>query len=421
MGSDMLVALKEASANGNTLFGLNQYAADDTRRHVCRMPAQTLAAGEMIHAVSFSVPQVRQTYALLGVQPAGRWGMLHGVNENRVAIGVTDWTSRLNRGTTGDAGPDLVRLALERSRNAHQAVDILTDLLEHLAQTRQNEAATAPEDHIFLIADAAEAYVLETAGCDWALLECRHSRAVTDAAMIRQDWRRLAPGLADRVIENGWWHDDGNKLDFVGCLAGTASQSKNAQKRWGRASLALAQQQGAIDAHFLRRMLADHYSTNRDLISSNRSQLLANSFLVELTTTDQPIVSWIAFGPPQVALYFPVPLLGELPDALQDGGHDGATVEGRAHDLLKLVPAKGSKLTNALERLQTKFDVDADAFLTKARELARSGKTSLIPQLATDMTHQHVEMFDNEYRQLAGITDRLTSPVPEEEEVLFFA
>ena len=52
--------------------------------------------------------------------------------------------------------------------------------------------------------DATEGFVLETAGHYWALLECRHSRAVTDAAMIRQDWRRLAPGLADCVIERGW-------------------------------------------------------------------------------------------------------------------------------------------------------------------------------------------------------------------------
>jgi len=346
--------------------------------------------------------------------------MLHGVNENRVAIGVTDWTSRLNRGTAGDAGPDLVRLALERSRNAHQAVEVLTDLLEHLTQTRQDDAATALGDHIFLIADAAESFVLETTDSFWALLECRHSRAVTDAAMIRQDWRRLAPGLADCAIEKGWWQDDGNKLDFVGCMAAPAGQSKNAQKRWGRASLALAQQQGAIDAHFLRRMLADHYSTNRELISTDRSQSLANSFLVELTSTDEPIVSWIAFGPPQVALFFPMLLAGEVPHAYREG----ATLEGRTHELLTLNLDKGkerNQLTTALERLQTKFDLGTDEFLTKARDLTRSGKSTSIPQLATDMMHLHVEMFDNEYRQLLGVSDGGASPFPEEEEALFFA
>jgi len=420
MGSDMLVALKEASANGNTLFAVNQYAASDTRRRVCRLPAQTVAPGEMIHTASFSVPQVRQTYAVLGVQPVGRSGLLHGVNENHVAIGVTDWKSRMHCGSADDAGPDLVRIALERGRSAHHAVDILTDLLEHLAQTREADAGLATQDHIFLIADACESYVLETTGHYWALLECRHSRVVTDAAMIRQDWRRLAPGLADCVVERGWWKDDGNKLDFVGCLANSAVQSKNAQKRWGRASLALAQQQGAIDAHFLRRMLGDHYSTNRELISSSRTDCLANSFLVELNSADQPVLGWVAFGPPQVALFFPVPIVGEIPDAYLDGGHENVTLEGRTHELLRLHKDKDRvKLTHALERMQTKFDQDAEAFLARAQDL--TGQASLIAQYATDMMEHHVEMFHKEHRQLFGVKDRQTAPVREKEELLYFA
>ena len=99
--------------------------------------------------------------------------------------------------------------------------------------------------------------------------------------MIRQDWRRLAPGLAHSVIEKGWWQDDGNKIDFVRSLGETSQRSRNAQKRWGRASLALSQQQGAIDLHFLRRMMGSHYTTNRDLVFGPNPTTLASSFLVE--------------------------------------------------------------------------------------------------------------------------------------------
>ena len=74
------------------------------------------------------------------------------------------------------------------------------------------------------IADGSEAYVLETCGRYWALLECGHTRAVTDAALIRQDWHRLAPGLADFVIEKGWWQDDGSKIDFVRTLGETSER-----------------------------------------------------------------------------------------------------------------------------------------------------------------------------------------------------
>src|SRR5207302_1006547 len=145
---------------------------------------------------------------------------------------------------------------------------------------------------------AKESFVLETAGRFWALLECSHTRVVTDAAMIRQDWRRLAPGLADFVMEKGWWHDDGSKIDFVRCLGEPAEHSVKAHKRWGHASLILAQQQGAIDLHFLRRMLADHFTQNRDLLSPATPQstpkpmALAASYLIDLHKSEEPLVAW---------------------------------------------------------------------------------------------------------------------------------
>jgi hypothetical protein len=423
MSSDMVVALQEASANGHTLFALNQYETEFCRRRICSFPAQTPATGTMICSTWFNVPQARHTYAVLGVQPVGRWGFLHGVNECRVAIGATNWKSRLSPSTPCDAAPELVRLALERSRSAHQAVDVLTDILEHVSQNASDEAP-ATGDHIFLVADAAEAFVLETTGRYWALMECRHTRAVTDAAMIRQDWRRLAPGLCDCVIARNWCKDDGNKLDFVGCLSDAGSQSRNANKRWGRASLALTQQHGAIDAHFLRRMLGDHYSANRSLIFPQRGHCLANNFLIELSPGDLPILAWVAFGAPHVAVYFPVPMVGDLPEALQEGGHDHATIEGQTRELLAFHSGKDherGQLAIALERLQTRFDMDAEAFLARSHELAQQGKSFLIPQIASDMMLQHADLFAKEYRQFAGVSTRSPVLVPEEEEVLFFA
>ncbi|MBI1829820.1 MAG: hypothetical protein HYR84_00050, partial [Planctomycetes bacterium] len=191
MGSDMIVALKEGSATGTTLFGLNDYAGPDARHSIQINPGVMHDPGEILHAGLIEVPQVRQTFAVLGLQPVGQWGFTHGVNENRVSIGVTEWRSRLSGERTSLTGLDLVRLALERSHKAHHAVDVLTDLLERHGQT----PASAPSDSIFLIADSEEAFVLETAGRFWALLECGQTRVVTDTAMIRQDWRRLAPGL----------------------------------------------------------------------------------------------------------------------------------------------------------------------------------------------------------------------------------
>ena len=419
MGSDMIVALKEASANQSTLFALNHHAAPTERLVVVMAPGQLHDAGEVRPTSVLNVAQARQTFSVLGMQPPGQWGFAHGVNEHRIAMGVTEWQSRLTGEVQALGGPDLVRLALERSHSAHHAVEVVIDLLEHHGHNPCEEAAPT---FLYLIADCDEAYVIESCGRYWALLECGHTRVVTDAAMIRQDWRRLAPGLADFVIDKGWAQDDGSKIDFAGCLAVSSERSRNAQKRWGRASLALTQQQGAIDLHFLRRLLADHYATNRELVHGGKAVCLANSFLVDLHKNDQPIIAWTAFGPPSVAVHFPICMAGELPAAFGAELPAAPTIQQCTCEMLKLTHGKDRvKLTQVLERLQTKFDQDADDFLVKTHQTALPDKSALVAQLATEMMHRHVDLFDKEYRRLFGLEEKIPQSAPAEEESLFFA
>src|SRR3984957_8958813 len=106
-------------------------------------------------------------HAVLLSCPTWLWGAEHGGNEYGVAIG----NERL--GTVHDAaraepaliGMDLVRLGLERSRSAAEAVDVMTGLLESCGQGGIADAAHGKAyDSSFLVADPAEAFVLETAG-----------------------------------------------------------------------------------------------------------------------------------------------------------------------------------------------------------------------------------------------------------------
>jgi len=414
----MVVALKEASANGTTFFGLNHYAPLDQRHRLHLNPGRMHDPGEMARTATLALPQARRTCAVLGLRDAGAWGYLHGINEHRVAIGVTDWHSRLGQCSTG--GSDLVRLALERSHGAHHAVEVLTDLLEHQASYRTDGANVGGGDHIYLIADPNEAFVLEASGRYWALLECGHTRVVTDAGMIRQDWRRLAPGLARFVVEHGWWEDDGSKIDFVGCLSDSAEQVRHAQRRWGRASLALAQQHGAIDLHYLRRMLGDHYSQNRDRFVNPQDTTLASSFLVEMPHGDLPVIAWVAFGAPKVSVHFPICMSGELPHAF----FEEPTLQQRTLDLQPLAVGRErdrTRLAAALELLQNRFDEDAEEFLAKCQDCLHHGRSHHVRQLASAMMLSHVEQFEKECRRLLGQDEPARQPVAEAEELLYFA
>jgi secernin len=123
------------------------------------------------------------------------------VNEYAVAIG----NERVS--TTHDArgakpaliGMDLVRLGLERSRSAAEAVDVMTGLLESCGQGGIADAAHGEAyDSSFLVADPTEAFVLETAGTDYAVAPARGGVAISNRLDIGTEWTRgsvaLAPG-----------------------------------------------------------------------------------------------------------------------------------------------------------------------------------------------------------------------------------
>jgi secernin len=131
--------------------------------------------------------------------PTWLWGAEHGVNEHGVAIG----NERV--GTIHDAasakpaliGMDLVRLGLERARTAAEAVDVITGLLETCGQGGIADAAhQVAYDSSFLIADPSQAFVLETAGSDYAVAAFPAGVAVSNRIMLGTEWTRASAGLA---------------------------------------------------------------------------------------------------------------------------------------------------------------------------------------------------------------------------------
>ena len=143
--------------------------------------------------------------------PTWLWGAEHGVNEYGVAIG----NERV--ATTHDAasapptliGMDLVRLGLERARTAEQAVDAITGLLEVHGQGGIADAAHGEAyDSSFLVADPTGAFVVETAGAEWAMASVPQGAAISNRLDLGSGWTRASGGLApgddfDRYRDHG--------------------------------------------------------------------------------------------------------------------------------------------------------------------------------------------------------------------------
>lgn len=120
-----------------------------------------------------SVPQAAQTHAVLLSRPAWMWGAEMGVNEFGLCIGNEAVFTKGSYGKSGLTGMDMLRLALERSTTAKEALELLISLLESYGQ-----GGNCGYDHdffydnSFLIMDRADIYVLETCGKKWTYKRC---------------------------------------------------------------------------------------------------------------------------------------------------------------------------------------------------------------------------------------------------------
>jgi dipeptidase len=403
MGSDMVVALARASADGRTLFGHNNNRQAREGYALVRVEGRAYAPGETLSTGRLSLPQPRQTCTVLAGRRAGQWGYAHGINEHGVAAGVTSVRTRMANDRTGLSGPDLVRLALERAAGARQAVDLITDLVARHGQ-HADEAAEA-QDSSFLVADGREAYAVECCGRFWAEQVVGSVRAVTDICHLRQDWDRIARGLADCAIENGWWPANGSKLDFAQSVRPVGGDGTAGLGRWGRATLVLEQHSGQIDLPLLRRLLADHGGRPGAAGASlcqhggNADQPCTSSSLAASVGLAGSLpVAWCAFGPPCAGVWFPLLLPGELPAAFQEQGEEGACEVWRRMTHLAAEAQRGPErqaaVAEALGGLQEQFDQDTREFLAEAAVLQQRGEKSQLHRLAGSLMHHSVERWE---------------------------
>ena len=122
-----------------------------------------------IKATYIEVEQVPYTHGFLLSRPVWLWGGEMGVNDCGVCIGNEAVFTKGAYGKTGLTGMDLLRLGLERSGSATQALSVIIELLE-----RYGQGGNCGYDHdffydnSFLIMDKNELYILETAGSQWA-------------------------------------------------------------------------------------------------------------------------------------------------------------------------------------------------------------------------------------------------------------
>lgn len=257
---DTVVALGAVTADGVTLFGKNSDRAPNEAHHLLRVPAADHLPGSTVKCTYIEVPQVAHTYEVLLARPFWIWGAEMGANEHGVTIGNEAVFTKVpyDKGP-GLIGMDLLRLALERSRTARAALDTITQLLEQYGQGG-NCGFDQPlyYHNSFIIADAAEAWVLETAGRQWAAERVRDIRTISNGITIGSEWDLASADLVKYAIDQKWCkgRDD---FHFSRCYSDLIyTNFSYCRDRQCRTTELLKQQAGRITVQTIMNILRDH-------------------------------------------------------------------------------------------------------------------------------------------------------------------
>jgi secernin len=128
--------MRDATLSGQVLFGKNSDRPIFDCQPLVFHARQTWVPGSTLKLEYVDLPQVEVTFATLGSSPYWCWGYEEGINEHGVVIGneaiptrtFRDLADQFRRGRPAELGllgMDLIRLALERSRSARQAVEVM--------------------------------------------------------------------------------------------------------------------------------------------------------------------------------------------------------------------------------------------------------------------------------------------------------
>ena len=271
---DTWVALHDATATQQVIFAKNSDRPVFDCQPLMLYPCQEWSANSRIQLEYIDIPQVRTTYATLGSSPYWCWGYEEGINEHGVVIGnEAIFTKTFKQDTAAYAagnapdfgllGMDIIRLALERSQSAQEAVELMGQLIEQYGQfgsgvpTRTH--VKGGYDNSFIIADAAEAWVLEAVGKRWVSKRFTHGfTSISNQPTIRQEWDAGSSDIERYACEQGWWSPDA-EFDFARAYIDDKTPRQVSHIRLMRSRQLLAERAGTITPDWMKRIARDHY------------------------------------------------------------------------------------------------------------------------------------------------------------------
>jgi hypothetical protein len=201
---DTFVALGNSTLDGRTIFAKNSNREPNEPQYVFFYPRMECDSKEL-YTTSQKIKQVEKTYAVLISKPSWMWGGEMGVNENGVAIGNEAIFTREMVSRQGLLGMDILRIALERSESAEQAVTVITDLIQRYGQGESAGYTKAIFYHnSYIVADRENAWVLETSDRYWTAERVKDCASISNCLTIAGTGELQHPETVGNALEKGW-------------------------------------------------------------------------------------------------------------------------------------------------------------------------------------------------------------------------
>jgi secernin len=312
---DTWVALKDSTKCGYVILAKNS----DRPRFGCQPlmfhPRQRWPAGSEIDLGRVTIPQVEETYATMGSSPYWCWGYEEGVNEYGVAIGNEGISSKVlaedmashkaGKGPAfGPTGMDLMRLGLERGSTAREALKAIAALVEEHGQFGSGvptKGVDGAYHNSYIIADAREAWVLETAGTHWVAKRFdKGTTSVSNDISLGSDHQLCSAGLVKHAVEKGWWSvESSDPFNFE--IAYSKTSRRRAHPRATRSRSLLQEKSGQIDVRWMMRIARDRAGPP----SIDQEGTASSCVAVLPGTDDQLPVFWWCPSVPSNSCYVP--------------------------------------------------------------------------------------------------------------------
>lgn len=338
---DSMIAAAPASATGNIIYAKNSDRPLNEAQPLVYFPPADHEPGEIVQTSFIKVPQVAHTYGVIGSKLDTFFGCEHGINEWGLVIGNEQVSGKeIPERRWGLIGMDILRLTLERTKTAREAIDCIVDLLETYGTGGDPTVRIPYFNTNLIIADPNEAYQFESHQRDWVCKKIEKTGAIGNCYSI-QEYDMISKDAVKNAVENGWWAEG---KPFNPARAWSPSDhmwdEDEGFVRYGRI-VELMNRHDKYTVPMMMNNLRDHYEDVPALQTifspaipkigtvcchpGGLDGCITSASMVAELRKDAPeelrFTAWTSMAPPCCSIFRPIFNTGKLPPAMSGAGN----------------------------------------------------------------------------------------------------